>query len=144
MGTSGEGRGTAIDRWKTGRSGGAPRTSAPTTSAPTTSGPTTTPAPATALPTAACAASQLKLAYVGTQGATGHFELSLSLRNLSGRACALRGYPEARLLDAAGQALPMRIKRGGGFFPDTQSRPQRVVLRSGSAAHSWKYSTTCA
>jgi hypothetical protein len=82
----------------------------------------------------ACSARQLVLAYGGTEGATGHLELTLSLRNGSGRACTLHGYPGARLLDAAGHTLPVRVRRGGGFFPDSRQRPRTVLLRPGRRA----------
>ena len=83
---------------------------------------------------AACAASQLRLSYVGTEGATGHLEVTLALRNTSGRACTLRGYPRARLLDAHGTALPLKVTQGGGFFPDTQRRARAVTLKRGGQA----------
>jgi hypothetical protein len=83
---------------------------------------------------AACGARQLSVSYGGTEGATGHLEVTLTLRNGSGRACTLRGYPGARLLDAAGRPLPMRVRRGGGFFPDSQRRPRTVVLGPGRRA----------
>jgi hypothetical protein len=83
---------------------------------------------------AACAASQLRLSYVGTEGATGHLEVTLALRNASGRACTLRGYPRARLLNAHGAALPLKVKQGGGFFPDTQRRARAIALKPGGRA----------
>ncbi len=82
----------------------------------------------------ACGARQLELSYSGIEGATGHLEVTVSLRNGSERACKLRGYPAARLLDAAGRTVPMRIRRGGGFFPDSQRQPRIVVLRPGRRA----------
>jgi hypothetical protein len=82
--------------------------------------------------TGACSASQLKLAYAGTEGGTGHLEVTLALRNVSARSCTIRGYPAARLLNRAGQTLPMHVKRGGGFFPDTLQSPRAVVLAPGS------------
>ncbi len=81
-----------------------------------------------------CAPSQLRLGYVGTNGATGHLELTLALRNASSRPCTLRGYPGARLLSRTGAALPLTIRRGGGFFPDSQRRARRVVLKPGGQA----------
>jgi hypothetical protein len=104
--------------------------SSPASTTSTRSGPATSGSAAAG----ACSARQLVLAYSGTEGATGHLEVALSLRNGSGRACTLRGYPVARLLDAAGHTLPMRIRRGGGFFPDTRRGPQIVVLRPGRRA----------
>lgn len=85
-------------------------------------------------PLGPCAASQLRLSYAGTQGATGHLEVTLALRNTSGRPCLLRGYPAARLLNKRGVALPLTTRRGGGFFPDAQRRPRVVVLAPGQRA----------
>jgi Protein of unknown function (DUF4232) len=82
----------------------------------------------------ACAGSQLKPAYVGTEGATGHMEVTLALRNVSAQSCTLRGYPAARLLDDSGRTLPMQVQRGGGFFPDTLAPASAVVLRPGAQA----------
>ena len=44
-----------------------------------------------------CSGSQLTLSYAGTEGATGHLELHLAVRNTSQTACLVRGYPAARL-----------------------------------------------
>jgi hypothetical protein len=71
---------------------------------------------------------------VGTQGATGHLEVTFALRNASGPMCTLRGYPGSRLLSAAGHTIATRLKRGGGFFPDTMSPPSRVLLAPSSSA----------
>ena len=81
-----------------------------------------------------CAASQLRLSYVGTEGATGHLEVTLALHNASARPCTLRGYPSARLLDKRGTALPLTIKRVGGFFPDTQRSARLIVVKPGGRA----------
>jgi hypothetical protein len=85
--------------------------------------------------TTRCAGSQLDIAYSGTEGATGHLELHVAVRNRSRTACLLRGYPGARLLNAAGRPLPLRVGRRGGFFPDTQSGPRAVTLTPGGSAH---------
>lgn len=82
-----------------------------------------------------CSGSQLALSYSGTEGATGHLELRVAVRNVSQTPCQLRGYPGARLLDDAGSPLPLRVTRGHGFFPDTQSRPQPVALKPGASGH---------
>jgi hypothetical protein len=99
----------------------------------TASGPAT-PKSAISAPQAPCAASALRLSYIGTEGATGHLEVTLALHNVSGAPCTLRGYPGARLLDRHGTALPLTIKRGGGFFPDTQRDVRPVVLKPGGRA----------
>jgi hypothetical protein len=85
--------------------------------------------------TTGCAGSQLTLSYSGTEGATGHLELHVAVRNSSQTACLLRGYPGARLLDGTGRALPLRVGRRDGFFPDTESRPRPVALEPGASAH---------
>jgi hypothetical protein len=83
----------------------------------------------------ACSGSQLALSYGGTQGATGHLELTIAVRNASDHPCRLRGYPEARLLDRSGHALPLRVSRGHGFFPDTMPAPAIVTLAPHASAH---------
>ncbi len=93
----------------------------------------TVPRSAGAPRTGACA--RLALAYGGTEGATGHLELTLTVRNASQSVCVVRGYPSARLLNGAGRALPLRVDRGHGFFPDTEARPHQVSLRPGATAH---------
>jgi len=105
-----------------------------------TSSSSTAPAPpqsagAPHAPTARCRPAQLALAYAGTEGATGHMEVTVSVRNTSRTACALRGYPGARLIGGAGRALPLRVVRGHGFFPDTGPAPRRVALTPGASAH---------
>jgi glucose/arabinose dehydrogenase len=84
---------------------------------------------------APCAASQLQLAYAGTQGATGHLEVTFTLTNTGARSCTLRGYPDARLLGNTGQPLPLQVERGGGFFADTARAPATVLVAPGATAH---------
>lgn len=85
--------------------------------------------------TTGCSGSQLTLSYSGTEGATGHLELHMAVRNSSQAACLLRGYPSARLLNRAGRPLPLHVGRRDGFFPDTESRPRAVMLKPGGSAH---------
>lgn len=107
-------------------------TSQPGSSTSTVTTRTSPPATLGVIPT--CRPSQLAVAYAGTQGATGHMELTLTLRNVSTSACRLRGYAAARLLDSAGRPLPLRARRGHGFFPDTRRAPRFVALSPGSRA----------
>ena len=105
-----------------------------------TSSSTTAPAPpqsagAPHTTAASCRPGQLALTYAGTQGATGHMELTIAVHNASKAACELRGYPGARLIGGAGRPLPLHIVRGHGFFPDTEPAPRRVALKPGSNAH---------
>ncbi len=85
--------------------------------------------------TPGCSGSQLTLSYSGTEGATGHLELHVAVRNSSQVACLLRGYPSARLLNGAGHPLPLRVGRRDGFFPDTETQPRPVALKPGATAH---------
>jgi hypothetical protein len=82
----------------------------------------------------ACSAAQLRPGYVGTQGATGHLEMTLSLRNVSGHPCRVGGYPAATLLGANGKPLPMHVTHGHGFFPDTLRTARPVTLAPGARA----------
>jgi hypothetical protein len=82
----------------------------------------------------ACSAEQLRPGYVGTQGATGHLELTLSLRNISSRSCRIVGYPAATLVGADGKALRMHTRHGRGFFPDTLRPARPVMLGPGASA----------
>jgi hypothetical protein len=82
----------------------------------------------------ACSAAQLRPAYVGTQGATGHLELTLSLRNISHRSCRIVGYPAATLVGVDGTALRMHTRHGRGFFPDTLRPARPVMLGPGASA----------
>jgi Protein of unknown function (DUF4232) len=84
---------------------------------------------------ASCRAPQLAATYAGTDGATGHLELTIALRNVSTTACRLRGYPRAALVDGAGRRLPLHVSQGSGFFPDTRAGPRPVVLAPGRLAH---------
>lgn len=90
--------------------------------------------PATSGKTANSRCLDLKPAYVSTEGATGHLEVTFSVRNVSRQTCRIAGYPSARLLDASGSALPMRLRHGHGFFPDTMRPPRPVVLAPGARA----------
>jgi hypothetical protein len=95
---------------------------------------TTSTAPRAAPAAAHPACAHLALAYVGTQGATGHLEVTFAARNASTDRCTVHGYPAVRLLDAAGHALPIRRQLGHGFFPDTLKPARTVVLAPGARA----------
>jgi Domain of unknown function (DUF4232) len=95
----------------------------------------TTPHTAGAGAVAGCRGSQVAATYVGSDGATGHMELTIALRNTSRTPCRLHGYPEAVLLDGTGRRLPLRTIRGASFFPDTRAAPRLVVVAPGAVAH---------
>jgi hypothetical protein len=97
--------------------------------------PSTPPHSAGAPHAVGCSGSQLTLSYSGTEGATGHLELHVAVRNSSQSACLVRGYPGARLLNGAGRPLPLHVGRRDGFFPDTEAGPRAVSLKPGASAH---------
>ena len=76
----------------------------------------------------------MRLAYLGSQGATGHIEASFQLRNASQKSCTLFGYPGAQMLGAKGNSLPTHLQRGGAFFADTRRPPRIVSLAPGQSA----------
>jgi hypothetical protein len=54
----------------------------------------------------ACRGAGLSLTVLGQQGAAGHGELGLALRNTTATGCSTGGYPGVQFLDRAGAALP--------------------------------------
>lgn len=84
---------------------------------------------------AGCHGSQLTASYARSDGGTGHMELTIALHNVSRSACRVQGYPRAALLDGAGRRLPLHLRQGSGFFPDTRGAPHPVVMAPGGAAH---------
>ena len=50
-----------------------------------------------------CASAQLRAAVASQSGAMLHRELRITLTNVSGRACAIDGFPAVRLLDEIGR-----------------------------------------
>jgi Protein of unknown function (DUF4232) len=115
-----------------------------TSGATGTSAPAGTSSPSTPQTAASerCTPQQLRLAYLGSQGATGHIEASFQLRNGSQKPCTLFGYPGAQMLDAKGNNLPTHVQRGGAFFADTRRAPHNVLLApQQSARFVFGYST---
>jgi hypothetical protein len=53
----------------------------------------------------------LALSEIGNQGATGHIEVGLALRNTSSASCHTFGYPGVLFLDKSGQGLPTKSTR---------------------------------
>ena len=75
-----------------------------------------------------CHASQLRgRLHDGISEATGQNTGVLVLRNVSSRACVVRGWPRVALLSPAGAALPFRYRHGGDqMLTATAPRPVRV------------------
>lgn len=76
---------------------------------------------------------QLALSPGGYAAATGHYKRVILLRNTSGGACTLTGYPGVQFVDAWGNPLPTKAARGGLFtFPAVP--PYQVKLAAGQIA----------
>jgi hypothetical protein len=97
-----------------GGSGTGTGTTTTPTGATTSSTPTST--TSTSASTPACVASMLALSEIGNQGATGHIEVGLSLKNTSSGSCHTYGYPGVQFLDKAGGALPTKSTRTTSDF----------------------------
>lgn len=98
-----------------------------TTPAASGSAQTTTSAPATQSTTAAstssattsgaagglprCTAAVLTASFLGQQGATGHGEIGIALRNSGSRTCHTFGYPGVQFLSRSGQPLRTQSRR---------------------------------
>ena len=82
-------------------------TSATTSSTPsTTSATTSSSASTTSAAPPLCTAGTLALRILGQQGATGHGEIGVAMRNTGSSTCHTFGYPGVLFLDKAGQPLP--------------------------------------
>jgi hypothetical protein len=93
---------TTVTRTVTQTASSAATTASTTTSTSTPTTTSTPPQPAADQ----CVAADLALSFLGGNGATGHLELSFTLRNTSSASCRTGGYPGVQFLDASGHALP--------------------------------------
>jgi hypothetical protein len=84
----------------------APSPSTGTASTPTATATTSASTTTTAAGPAPCRAVTLALSFLGQQGATGHGELGLALRNVGSSSCRTFGYPGVLFLDQSGAPLP--------------------------------------
>jgi hypothetical protein len=88
------------------------------------------PSAATGATVRTCAAADLQARTYPTGGSgAGTLEFGVRLRNVSGRRCAMKGFPGLGLRRADETAM-----RGFAVFDKTKS-PQRVVLLNGGYAH---------
>jgi hypothetical protein len=71
-----------------------------------------------------CTQSELDGAYTGSQGATGHVEVSFAFAGGGTQACYVEGTPAVTLLDSAGRDLG--FKNHAPYFPDEVSGPAIV------------------
>jgi hypothetical protein len=80
-----------------------------------------------------CHTSGLALSVIGTDAGAGNLVGTFGFANQLGVSCTFSGYPGAQLLDAAGDALPTNVVRGGGPFI-TSPPPTPVVVPAHGAA----------
>ncbi len=88
----------------------------------------------TAAGTARCATTGLTGSVVGSSGAAGTIETTVSLKNTSAGSCVLGGYPGLQLLSADGSPLPTTVVRKG-TYSFTAMPATTVTLPSGSSAY---------
>ena len=81
-----------------------------------------------------CEPADLAGAVLGSQGAAGTIELTISLRNATAASCAFEGYPGMQLVDGAGTKLPTQVVPGGSLsFDDFPKAP--VTIGPGQSAY---------
>lgn len=85
-----------------------------------------------ALP-ATCDSGRLAARVLSEQGATGHIQVVVGLRNTATRPCSVTGYPDAQLLAADGRPLPTTVEHGGSPAAPAAT-PRQVTLRPGGTA----------
>lgn len=115
--------------------------SSPGRSTSTTAAAPTVPAPSSSSTSTAagtglshCQPADLAGAVLGSQGAAGTIELTISLRNATAAACALEGYPGMQLIDAAGTQLPTHVVPGGTLSFDNFPKAP-VTIGPGQSAY---------
>jgi hypothetical protein len=78
--------------------------------------------------------SQLKLSFIGGQGATGHGLLGFALHNTSTRQCHTYGFPGIQFLDKAGRPLPTTSTRTTHDFFGAAPLQYLVVAPNGTVS----------
>jgi hypothetical protein len=101
-----------------------------TTTGPTASNTSAVPSQGSKL----CVASDLKLSFIGGQGATGHGLLGFQLRNVSSSPCHTFGFPGIQFLDRAGTPLPTMTTRTTHDFFGSAPLQALVVQPDGTAS----------
>ncbi|MEV7325075.1 DUF4232 domain-containing protein [Streptomyces sp. NPDC093970] len=101
--------------------------------------------PSAARPTPTCSAAALKAGF-GRQlsGGMNHQGVVITLRNLSGRTCALRGYPGLGLENSAHHALTAHTHWGNTWYAKDPGR-KTLVLKDGQGAEAviaWTHANT--
>jgi hypothetical protein len=90
-----------------------------------------------------CSVNQLSLAHGGfAQGGTQQLAALFALRNISSRACTVRGYPRVVLLDSHGNKLSFADDKGGDEL-GWNKPPKTVTLAPGMRADVLILENTC-
>ncbi len=105
IGVTGCGSSKTVTRTVTSAASSA-TTSTASSSQSTPTSATSTSSTTTAAGPPLCTASTLALRIVGQQGATGHGEIGVAMRNTGSSGCHTFGYPGVLFLDKVGQPLP--------------------------------------
>jgi hypothetical protein len=112
-----------------------PSTAAATSSVPAPSSSAVTVTTSVAAPGAPerCRTSTVGVGPLDTRTAAGHGLNTFEMRNTSGLACRVSGYPAVELLDAQGRVLAQGQPRGGAILGDKPPAP--VTIAPGGAAY---------
>jgi hypothetical protein len=81
-----------------------------------------------------CRASDLKLSFIGGQGATGHGLLGFELHNVSSRPCHTYGFPGIQFVDKNGRPLPTKSTRTTHDFFGSAPLQALVVAPNGTVS----------
>jgi hypothetical protein len=81
----------------------------------------------------ACTAADLRLSFLGGQGATGHGLLGFALRNGGSASCSVYGYPTVALLGRSGHPLAARVTDASTDFFGSVAEA-RINLAAGREA----------
>jgi hypothetical protein len=81
-----------------------------------------------------CRASDLKLSFIGGQGATGHGLLGFELHNLTSRPCHTYGFPGIQFVDQNGRPLPTKSTRTTHDFFGSAPLQALVVAPNGTVS----------
>jgi Protein of unknown function (DUF4232) len=81
-----------------------------------------------------CRASDLRLSFIGGQGATGHGLLGFALHNGTSRPCHTYGFPGIQFLDRDGRPLPTKSTRTTHDFFGSAPLQALVVSPNGTVS----------
>jgi hypothetical protein len=79
-------------------------------------------------PGLACTPNHLRAITYPALTQTGTTGYAVALHNVSNSTCTLEGYPQLKMLDAAGKAIPTRVTHGAAFTGANAGQERRVTL----------------